>query len=212
MRALAYRVRPMRKEDVPQVNEIDREAFPEQWPPANYRHELDNILAHYIVAYDEDRSIEVAEQRSSIDLFGLSSRIRRMFGWSPDGHEPVTVERQHYIVGFAGIWMMADEAHITNIAVRQEYRRQGIGEQLLMVIFDLARELKARLLTLEVRVSNTVAQNLYEKFGFARVGLRKGYYTDRFGREDAVLMSTGDINTPGFQERLEGLKRTLARR
>jgi len=158
-------LRLMRQEDVPQVTEIDREAFPTLWPPANYQHELKNGLAHYIVACD--------------------------------------AEAGHHIMGFSGLWMLVDEAHITNIAVREKHRRQGIGETLLIAIVELAIELGANLITLEVRASNSEAQKLYAKYGFVRVGLRRGYYTDN--REDAVLMSIE--NAKSAKARLERLKR-----
>ncbi|UCC16507.1 MAG: ribosomal protein S18-alanine N-acetyltransferase [Dehalococcoidales bacterium] len=88
---------------------------------------------------------------------------------------------------------MADEAHITTLAVQEELQRRGIGELLVMTVFDRARELFANVVTLEVRVSNTGAQNLYLKYGFKQVGVRKSYYTDN--REDAYVMTTEDITT-----------------
>jgi ribosomal-protein-alanine N-acetyltransferase len=111
-----------------------------------------------------------------------------------------------YIMGFAGLWMLVDEAHITNIAVREKHRRQGIGEALLIAIIELAIELGAQLITLEVRASNAEAQKLYAKYGFVRVGLRRGYYTDN--REDAVLMSIEDVKSAEAQ--LESLKQAHA--
>ncbi len=159
-------LRLMNQEDVPQVTEIDREAFPTMWPPANYERELKNGLAHYIVACDE---------------------------------------RKHHIIGFAGLWMLAGEAHITNIAVREKHRRRGIGEALLIGIIELAIELGSQLTTLEVRASNTDAQKLYAKYGFIRVGVRRSYYTDN--REDAVLMSLEDVNSAPVRAKLKRLKR-----
>ena len=112
------------------------------------------------------------------------------------------------IIGFAGLWMLVDEAHITNIAVREKHRRQGIGEELLIGIIDLAIKLGANLITLEVRASNAEAQKLYGKYGFVRVGLRRGYYTDN--REDAVLMSIEDVKSSQVKKKLEELKRAHA--
>ncbi|MBA7589136.1 hypothetical protein ES708_31211 [subsurface metagenome] len=88
--------------------------------------------------------------------------------------------------------------------MREHYRRQGIGELLLISIIDLAIELNASLITLEVRISNTVAQRLYYKYGFTQVGLRHGYYTNN--REDAVLMSFENITSAPFQTQLNRLK------
>ena len=103
---------------------------------------------------------------------------------------------------------MAGEAHITNIAVREQYRRQGIGELLLISLIDLAIELDAHLVTLEVRASNTTAQSLYSKYGFIQVGLRRGYYTDN--REDGVLMSLENITSAPIQANLQQLKQAHA--
>jgi ribosomal-protein-alanine N-acetyltransferase len=96
----------------------------------------------------------------------------------------VTVDDQ--VVGYCGFWLILDEAHITNIAIHPDYRGQGLGEATLVYVMDLARKLGAEKMTLEVRVSNVIAQSLYEKLGFVRSGLRKEYYTDN--KEDAVIM------------------------
>jgi ribosomal-protein-alanine N-acetyltransferase len=117
---------------------------------------------------------------------------------------------KQYIVGFAGFWIIAGEAHITNIAVRELYRRQGIGELLLISIIDLAIELNAQLITLEVRASNTAAQSLYYKYGFIQVGLRRGYYADN--KEDGTLMSVENITSASFQAHLQQLKQAHSRK
>ena len=200
----SYYIRPMRKEDITQVNEIDREAFPTQWPPPNYRHELQNQLARYIVACDGTKTVEEPEVKPETGLYRLASRVRWWFtrdrffgnGLPPSGRQ--------YIAGFAGTWGMADEAHITNIAVRKSYQRRGVGELLLISIIDLAKEMKANIITLEVRASNTTAQNLYYKYGFTQVGLRRGYYTDN--NEDGILMSTESITSASFQAHFQQLK------
>lgn len=90
------------------------------------------------------------------------------------------------VVGYCGVWIIVDEAHITNIALLPDYRGLKLGEALLGRIIELARELGALRITLEVRVSNERAQNLYRKFGFEDGALRKQYYTDNM--EDAVVM------------------------
>ena len=215
---MPYYVRLMRKEDVTQATEIDREAFPNQWPPPNYHHELRNRLAHYIVACDEEKTVDTPEVQapSDKDLTGLASRLRRLFSRNRLSSKELLPADRHYIIGFAGFWVMADEAHITNIAVWEAYRRQGIGEMLLISVINLALELNARLITLEVRSSNAAAQSLYAKYGFTQVGTRRGYYTDRGylidNREDAVLMSTQDITLAAFQAQLEQLKQDHSRK
>lgn len=90
------------------------------------------------------------------------------------------------IIGYAGLWLIIDEAHITNIAIRERYRGRKLGRKLLQHIIDTAAELGAERMTLEVRVTNRIAQRLYERFRFRPVGVRKGYYTDN--NEDALIM------------------------
>ena len=205
---MSYIIRAMEKGDLPQVNAIDREAFPTQWPPPNYRQELQNRLARYLVVTDDTREVKEAGGSSGKTQSKLLSWLAPWRKNSRD-RDPSGLTRQ-YIVGFSGIWLMVDEAHITNIAVAQEYRRNGIGELLLIATIDLARELKAATMTLEVRASNTIAQNLYSKYGFKNMGVRRGYYLDN--REDAIIMSTEDINLPLFREHIEQLRGSLAKR
>ncbi len=208
---LSYHVRLMCQKDIPQVTEINREAFPTEWPPADYRHELQNRLAHYIVACDEGKTVDKPEVKASTEkgLDGLAPRLKRLFSrrFSSDELPPSSMD---YIIGFAGFWVMADEAHITSIAARETYRRQGLGELLLTAIIDLATELKTRIVTLEVRASNIVAQGLYTKYGFTQVGIRRAYYVDN--REDGIMMSTQDINLARFQAHLQQLKQTYSRK
>jgi len=197
----------MRPEDIDQVSEIDKGAFPTQWPPTNYRHELRNRLAHYIVVYEEgdtakEPPVETAATPAEREPTGLFSRLRRLFRRSPADEKPSP--NRDKIIGFAGFWVMADESHITSIAVRESHRRRGIGELLLTAIFEHSIKLKARIITLEVRASNTSAQNLYAKHGFAHVGVRSGYYIDN--REDALLMSTQYLQQAEFKEKLKQLK------
>ncbi|MEI6308132.1 MAG: ribosomal protein S18-alanine N-acetyltransferase [bacterium] len=96
------------------------------------------------------------------------------------------VEAGERIAGFIGMWLVVDEAHITNIAVSPDFRRQGVGEKLLLFALEIAGHHGARCAILEVRVSNARALNLYLKHGFRYIGLRKAYYRDN--DEDAFLM------------------------
>jgi len=164
------------------------------------------------VAYDEEKTVAQPEVKASPEKgsTGLAPRLRRLFSRNRFLSNELPPPSKQYVIGFTGFWVMADEAHIANIAVRQAYRREGIGELLLISLIDLATELKARIVTLEVRASNTVAQSLYAKYGFTQVGMRRGYYIDRGfnidNREDAVLMSTQDITSAAFQAHLQQLK------
>lgn len=98
------------------------------------------------------------------------------------------------VVGFAGMWLMVDEAHITTFAVHPDWRRRAVGRQLLLNLFELARTINARRMTLEVRPSNEAARALYGAYGFEEVGRRTAYYTDN--GEDALVMTTPDLDDP----------------
>lgn len=198
---MSYKIRPMRREDVDQVVEIDKEAFPTQWPPTNYRNELRNHLARYIVVYQEKDLVNSKESPT-----GLFATIRRWFGGS-DLHDAL---KEDYIIGFAGCWIMADENHITEIAVREPFRYLGIGQLMMITLIEIGIELKTILATLEVRVSNTPAQKLYEKLDFEVVGLRKRYYNDN--HEDALIMTNNKINSPEFQSEVARIKLNLTKR
>lgn len=209
---MPYYVRLMCREDIAQVTEIDRKAFPSLWPPVDYRRELENRLAHYIVADDEGKTVEETEVEAIPErgFSGLASKVRRLFNHNRFFGNEVLVSGKEYVVGFAGFWFMADEAHIISIAVREEYQRQGIGELLLISVINLTTELNARIITLEVRASNIAAHSLYYKYGFTQVGLRRGYYTDN--REDAVLMTAENITSAPFRACLQQLKQAHSRK
>lgn len=89
-------------------------------------------------------------------------------------------------IGYAGMWHIIDEGHITNIAVHPEFRSSGVGSALMEALLDAAKALGITALTLEVRRSNVMAQALYGKYGFTAGGMRKAYYADN--NEDALIM------------------------
>jgi len=89
------------------------------------------------------------------------------------------------VIGYAGMWLVIDEGHVTNVAVREDMRGRGIGRELMKRLIQLAADSGMIWMTLEVRRSNKVAQNLYHSFGFIDVGYRKRYYENN---EDALLM------------------------
>ncbi|OLO26707.1 ribosomal-protein-alanine N-acetyltransferase [Alkalihalophilus pseudofirmus] len=98
----------------------------------------------------------------------------------------VVMELEGVIIGYCGVWLVMDEAHITNIAILSQYRGNKYGETLLLYVMELAKMYGAIKMTLEVRVSNQAAKGLYEKLGFMSGGIRKNYYTDNL--EDALVM------------------------
>lgn len=105
---------------------------------------------------------------------------------NPQAHYFVAVNEEEKVIGFCGMWVVLDESQITNVAVLPEGRGKGIGEALMREAIAYAKSLNVVVMSLEVRVTNEVAQNLYRKLGFQEGGIRKGYYTDN--QEDALVM------------------------
>lgn len=138
--------RKMKMSDIPQIVEIEKEAFTTPWTSAAFENELtSNHFAKYMV-------MQIDEE----------------------------------IAGYGGMWMVMEEAHVTNIALRQKFRGKKLGERLLSELMQTAAFLGAVRMTLEVRESNYIAQGLYEKMGFRSVGVRRNYYTDN--NENALIM------------------------
>jgi [ribosomal protein S18]-alanine N-acetyltransferase len=196
--ATRYDIRAMTESDIVQVAQIERESFPSTWPATAYRRELVNHLARYLVLVDRSHppvSASEPRRRSLFDMFkrGISSS-----------------ETTDFIVGYVGVWLLVDQAHIVAIAVREEYRRRGLGELLLVEAIDLALESGQESVTLEVRRSNVSAQTLYEKYRFLKVGTRKRYYSDN--HEDAIIMTTPPIGSDIYLEHLAYLRGRLERR
>jgi ribosomal-protein-alanine N-acetyltransferase len=201
---MRYIVRCMEDRDIPQAIEIDREAFPTQWPKPSYtsfKQELRNRLACYIVIA---KPAEAALAEPISENKGFFHRLLHLFDQEHLFGADSASTSKEFLLGIGGFWIMVDEAHITTLATRNAYRRQGVGERLLLQIMDMAGKLRADVVTLEVRVSNKQAQALYEKYGFQRVGVRRAYYTDN--GEDAVIMTTDSINSTAFQSRLQQLR------
>ncbi|MCL4459749.1 MAG: ribosomal protein S18-alanine N-acetyltransferase [Chloroflexi bacterium] len=206
-------IRTMELGDVPEIGQIEKQTFSSPWPAHAYGRELrENRLAHYIVAKRLDiEPSETPEESTppSPQSTGIASSLKQAvrrflqlqeFGPPAAGPEPT-------IVGYAGFWLMVDEAHVTTIAVRPELKRRGVGELLFVSLIDLAIAEGAKRLTLEVRISNTAAQQLYKKYGLTEEGLRRHYYTDN--GEDALIMTSPPFDSPTFQDRIAVLKREL---
>ncbi len=186
--------------DIPGVLEVDRESYPLPWPASAYRREISNNRhARYVVLREESSSGSADD--------GAPRDHRR--GWLPWA-KPRAPETAANIVGYAGMWIVADEAHVTTIAVRRRDRGRGLGELLLVRLIEIAYELGIRWMTLEVRVSNETAQNLYRKYSFRNAGIRKRYYSDN--NEDALIMTTDDITLAAYRTRFDELRQTLSTR
>jgi len=206
MRRMRYVVERMTLADIPRVVEIERLAYTTPWPPSAYRKELqDNPLAHYIVLSDTTLQVPAPQAPAG-------ETPRRGFPLSLLPARPTLPSSGSLasIIGFAGLWLMVDEAHVTTIALHPRYRGRGLGELMLSSLVQIAYNISARTVTLEVRVTNHVAQNLYRKYGFQEAGVRRRYYSDN--NEDALIMWTEPIHATPFIERFEGLRASLAER
>lgn len=199
-----YFIEPMLEEDIPAVQQIERASFSTPWSPNTYRRELRSpATSRYIVAR-ASASLPPPRTSTAPPRKGLlETLLPGLFNAAPP-------PSPFMIVGYGGIWLTLEEAHITTIAVSQAHRGFGVGELLLNGLIDAAITMQARWLTLEVRVSNEPAQRLYHKYGFEVKGHRPRYYTDN--GEDALIMSTDSIDTSTYQAMLKELRARLYER
>ena len=200
----------MEARDISQCAELERDAFPTLFPPTSFRRELNNRAAAYLVACretaDEPQDLGDPSVISVTDGDGAPGLLARLMldaRSALPGHILSKESGSDLIVGLVGTWYIADEAHIVSVAVRSSFRGQGIGELLLISAISQAMNRRARVVTLEVRVSNLAAQNLYKKYGFKKRGVRKAYYSDN--REDALIMTTDAIQSAPYPHRFEEL-------
>ena len=203
-------LRRLQTGDIDQVIEIEREAFSPLWITTPFKRELNNQYACYLVACEPE---ELEEEDST----GTDSKENRSL-WSrvvtgaqrlvPGKDEENNLQTP--IAGYVSVWYQGEEAHITEIAVRETRRGNGIGELLLIGSLREAVKYGSRVMTLEARVSNFIAQRLYEKYGFKNVGTRKAYYSDN--REDAVIMTTNPISSEEYQAMFRELQESFLTR
>ena len=206
-------VRRMRADDIPQVIEIEKEAFTPGWVGTPFRRELNSRYTRFLVAYHLDQATSGDIRRgydppidgpADASLWGrMVSGVRSALGI---GRDPDTDD----LAGYVGIWLQGDQAHITEIAVREELRGNGIGELLIIATLRVAYEQALDEVTLEARVSNFVAQRLYDKYGFNEAGIRRNYYADN--REDAVIMTTDPIHTAAYRQKFATLQQNFVAR
>jgi len=183
---LPYVVEPMALSDVDQVMAIERMVFPAPWSARAYRYEIT----------ENDHSTMLVI-RSAATAAGPLGHLGRRLG----------VIAPPPILGYAGFWLLVDEAHICTIAVHPQRQGQGLGELLLLSLLDQSIKLGAHVATLEVRVSNHTALTLYHKYGFEIISRRKRYYTDN--NEDAYIMTTAPLGTARAQTNLDNCRRFL---
>jgi ribosomal-protein-alanine N-acetyltransferase len=170
-------LRRLRSEDINQVIEIEKEAFSPLWLGTQFKRDLNNRYACYLVACPVQDS-EPGSPPSPPDRIAEETSLWNRLVKSVHG----VVKRDEdgpgadsSLLGYVGLWYQGNEAHITEIAVREALRGKGIGELLLIGSVRAAVEYGSSVVTLETRVSNFVAQRLFETFGFRTAGVRTGY-------------------------------------
>ena len=185
---IPYIVEKMTQADVPQVGVLERAVVTLPWSNPAFEYELQyNPMAYFFVV----RSRAPAGEDQGQPPAGVPGHRR--------SRQPV--------LGYGGFWLIVDEAHICTLAVHPDWRGRGLGELLLVHMVGHATAINATVATLEVRTSNLLAQQLYRKYGFEVVGLRKGYYSDN--REDALIMTTPVLVSASYQHRFQELKSAL---
>lgn len=168
---------PMAADDVNAVMALELLCFSAPWSASTYLHELHNPRASYWVVRP-----------------------------GPETANKLTQEMPS-ILGYGGLWLLGEEAHITTIATHPAWRRRHLGEWLLLRLIGVARDEGARLVTLEVRMRNLPAIKLYTKLRFEEVGIRKGYYQDT--GEDARLLTLFGLDRPEVWRRLEDRRQAI---
>lgn len=197
-------IRPLKRADIPQSEDIERESFPTLFSPTSFRRDLTNPRSFYLVACRRAQvppNPLLVEPHPAIEpntwtnpSFMETLIQRALNAW---GKQWQKVNTDHeFVIGFIGTWQVVNEAHIVSLGVRSMLRQRGIGELLLISAVELAMARRANFVTLEVRRSNEAARNLYRKYGFKERGIRKNYYTR--DREDAIIMTTDPILLPPY--------------
>jgi ribosomal-protein-alanine N-acetyltransferase len=237
---MPYILQNMTAEDIPHVAAIERLCFTMPWPTSAYRRELKTpetnryIVVRWIspqfalrLGLHEPTEVTLTNlehpELRSLDRYdsavpraedtGLLNRWAALLPWVRDnGHSKngKGVAGDYAIVGYAGLWLMVDEAHVTTIGIHPAHRGHGAGELLFIGLADIAEQMRAHRITLEVRVSNLSAQALYRKYGLEIAGVRKRYYSDN--GEDAYIMWSEALSSPEYRERIAALRKQLADR
>lgn len=204
-------VEPMRLSDMPSVLAIERASFSSPWPVRAYSYEMRNDASHYFVL--RRRGGEVVQN----DVPGMRPPDSACPPAGPLRDEkPGLLQRmwqglryrgKRDVIGYGGFWTSGHRAHISTLAVAPQWRNRRLGLLLMVHMLDHALALGMRTVTLEVRVSNYVAQNLYRKCGFERSGVHRSYYRDN--GEDALLMSTPSLISSTYRAHLAALREEL---
>lgn len=172
----------------------------------------------------EKLKVQICKMRKK-DISSIMEIEKKAYGdfhWSESGFEAEienalgnyyvvkTDDEKQELIGYCGFWAILEEAHITTIAVKEEYRGNHIGELLLQKMIEEGYSKDIKWFTLEVRISNITAQNLYKKYGFQSLGLRKKYYQDT--QEDALIMWTESIWSDQFRTKFAEMKNSMTQK
>ncbi len=188
-------------DDIEQANAIEKDAFPDLFPPTSFSRELKRDRATIIVA-EVNENVDGWQELIPPHHNNVSKSNLYRSGYTGHG------KGQKFLTGLLMLWEMAGEAHIISLGVRRNFRRRGIGELLMLNCFYKCVRSAYTAISLEVRSSNKAAQELYLKHGFLVEGVRKAYYSDN--REDALIMNVRNILSPSHLKRMSNLKKTYA--
>ncbi len=186
-------LREMTHDDIGAVRRIEVAAYEDAWPQTTFEQELRNAFATYLVVVDASDPPAFAP---------------RTPWWARIIGSPRSLEAP--VVGYCGAWFHVDQLHVVTIAVAPAYQGHGVAQRLLLECFDRAAAAELRNVALEVRPSNVRARAIYERFGFAQVGIHRAYYANN--GEDALIMLTPDLEDTGQRARLEAIRADLASR
>ena len=198
-RICPFTCREMGPNDVEQANAIEKDAFPDLFPPTSFSKELKRDRATILVA-EVNENVTGWQELIPSEHDSISTPNLYRNGYTGYG------KGQKFLTGLLIFWEMAGEAHIMSVGVRRGFRRRGVGELLMFNCFSRCVRSAYTAISLEVRSSNKAAQKLYLKHGFLVEGIRKGYYSDN--REDALIMNAREIQSPSHIQRMLDRKKT----
>jgi ribosomal-protein-alanine N-acetyltransferase len=181
---LPFQIKAMTVSDIQAVVALEQMAYRMHWPRKAYAYELtQNQVSHYFI-------LRLSEPAA------LPKKL--------------ATEHEQGLIGLGGFWLVADEIHISTLAIHPSWRRLGLGEWMLIALLEAGQRLSGTFATLEVRPSNRAARSLYQKYSFEEVGRRPNYYTE--SGEDALILTTPAVTLPDYQAMLHHRKETLYQR
>lgn len=199
LKMMPFKIRSMKKSDIANVSEIEREIFPGMHSGTSFKKEIKRVDRVFLVAFEcknSENGLPHFDNPLTMDNVTYFKRVKeKLSQWKKTfwnrGLKGPEVE-PGCIVGFLGAWYVVDEMHIVSVGVLSHYRRRGVGELLLIGAVNQALANQVSSITLEVRASNTAALNLYHKYNFRELGVRKKYYADDL--EDAKIMTANSVD------------------